>query len=126
MWYIAHLLISNKKVIIPDVWVKDIQEHMEKFINRSINTAQEFLVFYSEKHEALDDDQRPLATFHGKFHFLKDGSQFPVEGCYSARLLKAKGMFYLVFYIFITKIRFFIAYVLVVIGGHICDYSYSN
>lgn len=95
MWYIAYLLVPKKKVIVPAKWVKEIDEHMEKFINRSINSAQEFLVYYSTNTDAVDENGRPDETFDGKFCFDKDVMVFPEEGCYSARLVKAKGIYYL-------------------------------
>lgn len=92
MWYIAYLLVAKKKIVIPMKWIKGLEEHMEKFINRSINSSQEFLVYYSNNPDAVDEYGRPDETFDGKFCFEKDTVLFPGEGCYSARLVKAKGI----------------------------------
>lgn len=81
----------KKKVVIPAKWIKEIDDQMEKFINRSLNSAQEFLVYYSD---AVDENGRPDEKTDGKFFFDKDSSVFPNEGCYSAQLVKAKGIYY--------------------------------
>lgn len=33
MWYVAYLLVPEKRVVIPAKWIKKIDDHMEKFIN---------------------------------------------------------------------------------------------
>lgn len=77
---------TNPKIcsIIPKAWVQDIDEHWEKFVNRSINRNQKFLCFYSEKLE------RPDGKFVPNFN-AELSENFPDEGCYFANLLWFKG-----------------------------------
>lgn len=90
MYFVVQLLNPKISLIVPKTWVKGIDGHWEKFVNRSINRNQVFLCFYSEKPEALDDTLRPNGNFVPNFDEM--GENFPDAGCYHAKLLWYKGM----------------------------------
>lgn len=90
MYFVVQFINSKMNLIIPKSWIKDIDCHWEKFVNRSINRNQKFLGFYSEKPEALDGDKRPNGNFVPDFESGL-AATFPGEGCYHAKLLWYKG-----------------------------------
>lgn len=90
MWFIIHLKKSGKNVVIPDKWIRGLDNHMESFLNNRINTHQDFLLYFSTEDEALLQG-RPNENFEPKFHMDIDG-EFPAEGCYLGNILKVKGM----------------------------------
>lgn len=89
MWYVVHLIKSGENVAIPEKWIRRIDDHIEGFLNCRINTAQVFLIYFSNKEEAMMQGM-PNENFPPKFYMDVDG-QFPTEGCYTARILKAKS-----------------------------------
>lgn len=91
MYFVVQFLDPKMCSIVPKTWIKDIDAHWEKFVNRSINRNQKFLCFYSEKPEALDDDMRPNGKFAPNFN-AGLSENFPDEGCYYANLIWYKGL----------------------------------
>lgn len=89
MWYAVHFLKPKKNRVVPAKWIKSLDDQIEKFLNYRINTAQQFLIYYSEEPEARDDNDRPNEALNPKFNMDVDGD-FPAEGCYMGRLLKVK------------------------------------
>lgn len=89
MWYVVYFTKSGKNVVLPDKWVRGLNDHMENFLNFRINTAQKFLFYFSAEDEAMDQG-RPNENFKPKFHMNIDGV-FPDEGCYLGNILKVRG-----------------------------------
>lgn len=96
MWYVVQLITPVKNRVIPQSWIKEINNQMEKFLNNRINTAQEFTVFYSEELGAVDLDGKPNENFIPDFD-LEPIAEFPSAGRYKARILKAKSKYLLIF-----------------------------
>lgn len=44
----------NKNVILPKTWIYGIEEHLEKFINNSLNCTQKFRCYYTTDAAAFD------------------------------------------------------------------------
>lgn len=91
MYFVVQFLNPKMNLIVPKEWVKDIDEHWEKFVNRSINRNQVFLCFYSENPEAMDDHMCPNRNFPP--NFAAGMGDFPNDGCYQAHLLWFKGWY---------------------------------
>lgn len=90
MFFVAHFLNNGKHIVVPKSWILSIDEHWEKFINNSINRNQKFLCFYTENNEAQDEQGRPNCTFVPNFELEVD-PVFPMEGCYTVKLIRYKG-----------------------------------
>lgn len=79
MYFIVRFSEANVVVIVPQVWILDIERHWEKFVNFSMNKNQKFLCFYSVDMNAAPD-----------FTTAKIRN-FPATGLYEANLLYYKG-----------------------------------
>lgn len=55
MYFVVYLKPLKKNVVLPATWIHDIGNHFEKFMNRSINTSQWFLCYYTTKNDAFDN-----------------------------------------------------------------------
>lgn len=78
MYFVAHLQVLNKHVVVPAAWIKGIDRQFEKFVNLSLNKSQVFLCFYTT-HEVAFVDGRPNGSFEPDFskmvtHINADGS----------------------------------------------------
>lgn len=91
MWYVVHLIKPQKNVVIPQKWVRQIEDHLESFLNYRINTSQVFLVYFSTEEDAFIEGH-PNEDFEPKFNMEVDG-RFPDEGCYTGRILKVKSKY---------------------------------
>lgn len=56
MYFVVHLRIFNKFVVVPMTWIKGISGHIEKFMNQSINRNQIFLIYYTSNEAAFLGD----------------------------------------------------------------------
>lgn len=90
MWYVVYLNKPGKNVVLPQTWIRHIDDHIESFLNNRINTAQVFLFYFTIEKEAMDDQGHPNPNFPPKFYMEVDG-QFPLEGCYTGRILRVKS-----------------------------------
>lgn len=93
MFFVVYLLNKKQHVVIPTSWVQNIDEHWEKFVNRSLNRNQTFRVFYNQN--ALDDQGKPDVDFKPDFN-LGTNVEFPASGCYLAKLIIYKGEYFVI------------------------------
>lgn len=55
MYFVVYLKSLKKNVVLPATWICDIGNHFEKFMNRSINSSQWFLCYYTTNNAAFVD-----------------------------------------------------------------------
>lgn len=91
MYFVAHFFAHDIYVIVPRTWIRDIDEHWEKFVNNSINRNQTFLCYYSK--DAIDDQGKPDHTVLPVFQ-IPVNANFVGAGCYYAKLVCYKGNIY--------------------------------
>lgn len=95
MYFIVYLEKLNKNVVLPTTWIKDIELHFEKFINRSINRSQLQLCYYTTNTEAFEANSRPRKEWPASFVEMVqdpiDGQ--PFDGCFYGFLQHFKGNF---------------------------------
>lgn len=81
-YYVVFLLEQRKHVVVPAIWIKDIQKHVEKFLNNSLNRSQKFLCFYRPDDGRPDANAAPdfeseycfigqLKRYFGKYKFIR-------------------------------------------------------
>lgn len=105
MYFVVHLLKSGKHIVVPKTWIQSIDEHWEKFVNKSINRNQKFLCFYSERGEAMNEEGKPNSEFVPNFSLCID-PDFPNDGCYMAKLILYKGKSFKLYYKLSFKLNF--------------------
>lgn len=86
-----HLANEGAFVVLPQNWIKDINEHLEKFLNRSLNKNQVFTCYWTDAAESIDRNGALKLDFEPDFR-ASFGNVFPSEGCYLCKLVRAKGM----------------------------------
>lgn len=91
MYYIAFLKDLKKNFIVPKQWIKDIKLHKEKFYNKSLNSAQTFICFYTTNPAAFDDDGMPRGDFAPNFE-ERIREDLNGDGLYHIKLKAYKGM----------------------------------
>lgn len=103
MYFIVYIIETNDKsknsnsaneqvfAVLPQNWIKDINEHLEKFLNRSLNKNQVFTCYWTEAEGSIDENGNIKLDFEPNFR-ASFGNVFPSEGCYLCKLIRAKGM----------------------------------
>ncbi|XP_055308955.1 uncharacterized protein LOC129572867 [Sitodiplosis mosellana] len=85
MYFVVYIVDLNTTLILPSTWVRDIDDHIEKFINLSLNTAQSFLCFYTNDEEAFEENGAPKMDYPANFD-LQSRTDFDGPGCFIAKL----------------------------------------
>lgn len=96
MYFVVYLVKLNTTVILPSNWIQNIDDHIEKFINRSLNTAQSFLCFYTNDKNAFEDNGTPKSNYPTDFS-LQSRNDLDGPGCFIAKLKHFKSKFRLIF-----------------------------
>lgn len=88
MYYIAYLTDFKENIIVPQNWILNISDHLEKFINNSINSNQTFVCFYTNNNSAFDENRELKTNYPPKFNipFGRKFSKEPKEGLYNVQL----------------------------------------
>lgn len=86
MYFVAYLPKIKRNIILPLNWVKDIDDHIEKFMNYGVNSSQTFLCFYTNDPAAFDGNI-PQNNFVPKFNSRMRGD-LNGDGCFITKLKK--------------------------------------
>lgn len=92
MYYIVYILEYGAYTIIPENWIKNFALHKEKFLNNSINSAQVHVCYWTPLLEARFPTGDIKFDFPPNFNYNLD-TQFPAEGNYLCKIIKAKADF---------------------------------
>lgn len=93
MYFVVYIRKLQKNVVLPATWIRDIDDHLEKFINYGINSSQKFLCYYTNNEAAFDDEMHSHPDFKPNFaarmidEIDTDGQY---DGCFIAKLKKFK------------------------------------
>lgn len=96
MYFIVFLSKLQRNVVLPSSWIKDVDEHYEKFMNYSVNSSQKFLCYYTTKETAFNNG-KPKENFPPDFNsnmvseINADGS---FDGCFIGKIKKCKCKFF--------------------------------
>lgn len=93
LWYVVHFVKAKQTRVVPGKWIKSIAQQLENSVNNSLNHGFDYLVYYSEEPESIKNGC-PNPDFRPKFYMNVDGD-FPSEGCYYGRIVRAKCEFFL-------------------------------
>lgn len=87
MYFVVFLDVLRKQVIVPAYWINDIAEHFEKFVNKSLNTNQWFLCYYTNDNAAFINGQ-PNKDYEPDFgrQMVNDISG-AFDGCFLCKLV---------------------------------------
>lgn len=93
MYFIVYLEKLRKNVILPTTWIKDIDDHMEKFFNYGLNTVQQFKCFYTKNEMAFEPiNGLPFSSYPANFD-LPLNNLVVDEGCYTGQLKRFKSKY---------------------------------
>lgn len=53
MFFVVYLKALKRNVVLPATWIHEIGSHFEKFMNRSINSSQWYLCYYTTNNNAF-------------------------------------------------------------------------
>lgn len=87
-----NIINLKESLILPTSWIQDIDDHLEKFINRSLNTAQRFLCFYTNDENAFEENGEPKFDYPANFS-LQLRNDFDAPCCFMAKLKHFKSNF---------------------------------
>lgn len=93
MYFVVFLEKLKTNVILPASWIKDIEDHFEKFMNRSINRSQALLCYYTTNLEAFEANKCPRKDWPASFGNMVDDpiDDHPFDGCFLGFLQQFKG-----------------------------------
>lgn len=91
MYFVVYLPALKKNVILPDTWIHDIQNHFEKFVNKSINSSQLYLCYYTTNNAAFVDTC-PDKDFQPDFdsNIITEMNDDEFDGCFLGKLKQYK------------------------------------
>lgn len=94
MYYIIYFLKSQNFrenfEVIPENWIRGIETQREKFLNNGLNRNQVQLCYWTNSTAARNSNGAIRLDFAPDFEARFD-NQFPSDGCYLCKLVKAKG-----------------------------------
>lgn len=95
MYFVVYLLGLNKNVILPAAWIKDVSNHFEKFINRSLNRSQAMLCYLTTNASAFSDKNCPRIDWEPDFSSMvvmeDDDAYNEFNGCFVGLIQHFKG-----------------------------------
>lgn len=92
MYFVVYLRSLKRNVVLPATWIKNVENHFEKFINLSINRSQWFLCYYTNDDAAFIDgkpDEKFKANF--KLPMIQIDTDGPFNGCFLGKLKHFNG-----------------------------------
>lgn len=92
MYFVVYFIELNKNVILPTSWIRGIDDHFEKFMNKSLNTTQKFLCFYTNDETAFEDNGAPNIDYPADFSMALR-NDFNGPGSFFGKLKHFKGKF---------------------------------
>lgn len=93
MFFIAKILQTKTRVIIPKTWVFDVENYWERWVNNGISKNEKFKCFYSNEPEALDGQNIPNQEYIPDWTVFPrcNDVDFPEHGCYDIKILHSTG-----------------------------------
>lgn len=92
MYFIVYLKALRKNVVLPATWIHEIGSHFEKFMNKSINSSQWFLCYYTTNSERFIDGC-PDKDFGPDFStdvIIETNDDESFDGCFHGKLKQFK------------------------------------
>lgn len=87
MYFVVFLKKLKKNVILPTSWVKDADDHFEKFVNNSINRNQIFRCFYTTNNDAFGENGCPKKEIEPNFDLdFVENIDGEFDGCFECKL----------------------------------------
>lgn len=100
MFFVVYLLKLKKNVILPTSWVKDVDDHFEKFVNNSINRNKKFRCYYTTNMDLFEQNGCPKYDFEPDFNLdYVENTDGDFDGCFEGKLKVFKCMFFRIDYL---------------------------
>lgn len=90
---------DRQRYIVPHSWIENLQDHLEKFINRGLNRNQTFTVFYTDNPDAFDENNVPRQSYHPNFA-ASPHRILPREGLYDCKLMNVRCKYFFSLFFF--------------------------
>lgn len=91
MYFVAYFIEAKVYKVVPHSWIKNVSQHLEKFMNNGLNSNQMYTVYWTNSADAYDDNGIPKTSFRPNFDSV-GGGKFPEDGLYRCYLKRFKGM----------------------------------
>lgn len=97
MYFVVFLIHDGINIIVPKTWIKDCDDHLEKFLNFGMNSSQNFLCYWTECPEAFTSDGQ------AKLDYPPDNNKgmanrYPETGWYVCKIKKCRSKLYFTYY----------------------------
>lgn len=92
MYFVVYLSALKKNVVLPVSWIHGIENHFEKFMNKSINSSQRFLCYYTTNDDAFVDGS-PNEDYQPDFNSAvinEANADETFDGCFYGKLKQFK------------------------------------
>lgn len=90
MYFVVYLIHQKRNVVIPQNWIRDVENHIEKFMNYGVNSNQIFVCFYTNNVAAVDSNGAIRLDFPANFQ-ARFFAKFPSEGLYLCQIKKFRS-----------------------------------
>lgn len=92
MYFVVFLLDIKKNITVPHTWIRNINCHLESFINNGLNCNRNFYTFWTDDDEAFDNNGLPREEYPVN-NEASERSIYPNEGWYQCRMKKFRSKF---------------------------------
>lgn len=93
MFFVVFLPVLKRNVVLPAAWIEKIDDHLEKFMNYSVNSSQSFRCYYTTNELAFDNEGRPKEDISPDFSLdliTKIELNDDFDGCFTGKIKKFK------------------------------------
>lgn len=91
-FFVVYLKELRKNVILPSTWIKEVDQHFEKFMNNSINGNQLFACYFTNNPAAFNNNGSPKHDFSTKFDLPPcDFVGVVAQGTFGGKIKKVKS-----------------------------------
>lgn len=90
MYFVVFLIHDGINIIIPNNWIKNFDDHLEKFLNSGLNSSQKFLCFWTECPQAFTRDGKPKSDYSPDLN-IGMAERYPQTGWYVCKIKKCKS-----------------------------------
>lgn len=84
MYYLVYINQIRQLRVVPHSWIRELNTHLEVFINDGVDSNRKFRVFWTNNPEAFDNTGTPRFGYRPNIN-AGFSSIFPNDGYYESR-----------------------------------------